>query len=219
MGEGVLLMNSSVICSIVAVLLFLIMLGNLPAFAEDSISGCSRIDDDKERLECYDEIAGRKQFQPEANHEETDKQPEGTLKQYSYLSKLWELDKDNRRSVYTIMPHRSTYALPFTYNSLPNEEPSGQSSNDKDVLNTEVKFQVSMKVKLWQDVLGKDVDLWFGYTQQSFWQFYNFSDSSPFRETNYEPELLLNFRTNFDLFGMHSRQYGSSLWREDRIGR
>ena len=48
-------------------------------------------------------------------------------------------------------------------------------------------------------------DLWFGYTQVSFWQFYNFDDSSPFRETNYEPELLLNFRTDFTLGGWRGR--------------
>jgi phospholipase A1/A2 len=188
-----------------AVLLFLILIGTLPSFAEDNISGCSRIDDDKERLKCYDEVAGRKLLRPESKNEETAKQPEEILEHNSYLSKLWELDKDKRRSLYTIMPHRSTYMLPFSYNSLPNEEPFRQASHNEDILNTEVKFQISMKVKLWQDVLGRDLDLWFGYTQQSFWQFYNFSDSSPFRDTDYEPELLLNFRTNYDLLGMQGR--------------
>jgi phospholipase A1 len=64
---------------------------------------------------------------------------------------------------------------------------------------------LSLKVKLWQDILGQKMDLWFGYTQRSFWQFYNFEDSSPFRETNYEPELLLNFRTDYDILGLRGR--------------
>jgi phospholipase A1 len=49
------------------------------------------------------------------------------------------------------------------------------------------------------------MDLWLGYTQRSFWQLYNFDDSSPFRETNYEPEVLLNFRTRFSILGLRSR--------------
>ena len=46
----------------------------------------------------------------------------------------------------------------------------------------ETKFQISFKTKLWQDVLGKKVDLWVAYTQISFWQFYDFENSAPFRE-------------------------------------
>jgi phospholipase A1 len=49
------------------------------------------------------------------------------------------------------------------------------------------------------------VDLWIAYTQRSFWQLYNFANSAPFRETNYEPEALLNFRTRFSLLGLKVR--------------
>jgi phospholipase A1 len=44
-----------------------------------------------------------------------------------------------------------------------------------------------------------------GYTQRSFWQLYDFADSSPFRETDFEPELLLNFRTDYRLLGLRGR--------------
>jgi phospholipase A1 len=51
----------------------------------------------------------------------------------------------------------------------------------------EAKFQISFKVKLWEDVLGKDMDLWFAYTQLAFWQVYNKEFSSPFRERTTNP--------------------------------
>jgi phospholipase A1 len=183
-------------------LLFVIQLGSSAAFGQQSISDCSKIEDDKERLKCYDEIAGRK---PDQSQAEDDAEVKKLEDRSSYLSKLWELDTDKPRNIYYVMPHRSTYLLPVTYNSQPNKEPFQHTAHGNDMLNTEVTFQISMKVKLWQDILGKDMDLWFGYTQKSFWQFYNFADSSPFRETNYEPELLLNFRTDFNFLGMRGR--------------
>ena len=51
-------------------------------------------------------------------------------------------------------------------------------------------------------------DLWVAYTQKSFWQIYNAEYSRPFREINYEPELILNFPVNFKLFGFKTRMVG-----------
>ena len=56
-----------------------------------------------------------------------------------------------------------------------------------------MKFQVSAKFPVWRNMLGSDTDMYFGYTQTSWWQL--FADegitSAPFRETNYEPELFV----------------------------
>ena len=103
------------------------------------------------------------------------------------------------------MMHRSNYILPVAYSNSPNKHPIQEAFPGRDVQEIEVKFQLSLKVKLLQDILGKKMDLWFGYTQKSFWQFYNFADFAPFRETNYEPELLPNFRTNFNFLRMTGR--------------
>ncbi|HEY5996696.1 MAG TPA: phospholipase A, partial [Candidatus Deferrimicrobiaceae bacterium] len=85
----------------------------------------------------------------------------------SYLSKLWELDNESRRATFAITPHNFNYILPFAHETSPNEGVVRAAEPDRTVQKTEVKFQISFKTKLWQDVLGRDMDLWLGYTQLS----------------------------------------------------
>lgn len=132
----------------------------------------------------------------------------------SYLSRLWELDRGSRSRTSAITPYRSNYILPLTYNRTPNESPFLKSDPGKEMENLEVTFQISFKTKIWEDILGKEMDLWVAYTQRSFWQFYDFADSSPFRETNYEPELLLNIRTSYDLLGFRGRYFNIGINHE-----
>ena len=54
------------------------------------------------------------------------------------------------------------------------------------------------------NIADKDINLWFGYTQLSLWQLYNSQVSSPFRETNYQPEIALAFTSDFKLLGMNN---------------
>lgn len=75
----------------------------------------------------------------------------------------------------------------------------------------EAKFQLSFKVKLAQDILFGKSDLWLAYTQKSFWQIYNDEFSRPFRETNYEPEVILNFPAKFKVFGLEGKMLGFLL--------
>jgi phospholipase A1 len=129
----------------------------------------------------------------------------GKKEKPSYFTQLWHLDKQGRVGRPSITFHRASYALAFSYNSSPNPAPLQQVDPAKTLTKPEVTFELSFKAKVWQDVFGKDMDLWVAYTQRSFWQLYNFADSSPFRETNYEPEALLNVRTRFSILGLKTR--------------
>ncbi|MDP1634708.1 MAG: phospholipase A, partial [Gallionellaceae bacterium] len=65
---------------------------------------------------------------------------------------------------------------------------------------TETKLQFSAKSEIlnYRDLefVGfRNFRLWGAFTQKAFWQAFNVSNSSPFRETDYEPELIATFGT------------------------
>lgn len=124
----------------------------------------------------------------------------------SRIVRYWELEEEAQRGRFVMLPHRPNYVLPATYNSKPNDDPFGPSatSTNFELEQLEAKFQLSFKFKLWQDILNDKGDLWFSYTQQSFWQVYN-QESAPFRETNYEPSLFLTYPINVNVFGLKAR--------------
>ena len=170
-----------------------------------SIEECAKIEDNTKRIQCYDELAGRKAIPSEPVRTPIAGTKPDVQDKITYLERLWELDKESRRGRFAISPHRSNYILPITYVESPNEKPIREDDPRRELKNPEVAFQLSFKAKLWQDIFGQNMDLWVAYTQRSFWQLYNYADSSPFRETNYEPEILLNFRTDYDLIWLKNR--------------
>jgi phospholipase A1 len=113
-------------------------------------------------------------------------------------------EKSIGTGVLSLSTHRQNYFLPFTYNSNPNRDTYGDAGENKPS-NVEVKFQISFKVLLWDKIFWDKGDLFFGYTQLSFWQLYDKELSSPFRETNYEPEVFFKFDTDFNVFGLTNR--------------
>ncbi len=100
---------------------------------------------------------------------------------------------------FSIIPHKRNYLLPVTYNTHVNSEPF--EADDDDMDRFEVKFQFSFKVPVWQNIIG-NADLWAAYTNLSFWQAYNEPFSSPFRETNHEPELFLTIENDTKILGL-----------------
>jgi len=130
----------------------------------------------------------------------------------SLLDSRWELAKDSKLGTFNFRAYKPVYLMPVFWSSAPNETPS--SSNPavpaamQSLHSVETKFQVSFKTKAFENLFGDNGDIWMGYTQVSHWQVYNGGDSRPFRETNYEPEVLLVFRNNYTIAGWHGRMLG-----------
>jgi phospholipase A1 len=112
------------------------------------------------------------------------------------------LEKAADDNPYLLLPHRPNYILPFSYNTMPNNDVLGLAPDDLDKM--EIVFQVSLKMKIARDFAGTGGNLYTAYTNRSWWQAYNSDRSSPFRETNHEPELFLHFDTDFNVLGLRS---------------
>lgn len=127
----------------------------------------------------------------------------------SPLAYRWDLDRcEKTKSIF--LPHRPNYLLPVAFDrSLNTSSYSLQSDaserDDRGFKHAEAKFQLSFKVRLLKDLFWGNGDLWGAYTQRSFWQVYSRQVSSPFRESNYEPELIMSFRTPYEVGPIHGR--------------
>jgi len=219
-------MKTKLLHAILPALSFFMIFGAFPCTAaemDEHLTRCSRLEDDAERLNCFDELVNR--LSP-ANREVTSSTiekkaaptvtMEGTnsvtpdREALSVMERRWDMRLEPRRegSFFVLWPYRPSYFLPVAYNSSPNKDAALDFDPRAKAMHNEVKFQLSFKVKLWRDIIRSNavkeviekntgirgIDLWVAYTQQSFWQLYNSEFSAPFRETNYEPELLLNLR-------------------------
>ena len=126
------------------------------------------------------------------------------------LDSRWELARDSKLGVFNFRAYKPVYLLPAFYTTDVNTTP--QSPNPDNTVTTpqalddvEAKFQISFKTKALENLFGDNGDVWMAYTQSSRWQVYNGDNSRPFRETNYEPEILLVFRNGYRLGGWHGR--------------
>ncbi len=105
-----------------------------------------------------------------------------------------------------ITPHGVNYVLPVSYNSQQNSAMLEDLGLPADTFeDTEVKFQISFKFPLAQNLFNDSTDLYFAYTNRSWWQLYADGISSPFRETNHMPEFFFRIRKDWDFWGLRTR--------------
>ena len=175
----------------IAALIFVSLNGTAIAKDQDDID-CARILNAKDRLACYDKLI-----------------PQPPAPRRSYLTLAWNLDKqtedDRNFNMGRLRTYRQNYFI-VTSTDHPNLQPYSPLTDHQvltpfDYDHSEAKFQLSFKADMWDQTFSQrfagieNVRMWLGYTQQSHWQIFNTRNSSPFRETNYEPELIATFGT------------------------
>lgn len=110
-----------------------------------------------------------------------------------FQSKYWELEPGDKRGIFNFVGYQANYVLPIHVTTRINRAP--QSPTQDPVMQPayrrdEAKFQLSLRAKLVQNFGFPGADLWAAFTQQAMWQIYNGTDSKPFRNTDYQPELI-----------------------------
>lgn len=193
---------------------------------------CTDEPDPARRLACYDRLHGRSELPnppsspspparaaPVADALGSERAaPESatrTATRASVLSQRWDLD-GQRATAFAPRPYRAVYLLPATWTDQVNRRPASPAPDhsvpfDLQLKAVEAKYQISLKAKFGEQLFGTPMSLWGGYTQSSRWQLYNGADSRPFRETNYEPELMLVWPMQASVLGWQWRLAGLSL--------
>ncbi|WP_324023557.1 phospholipase A [Maribacter sp. BPC-D8] len=135
------------------------------------------------------------------------------------LSELWELDDEHQRGTFILTSYKPIYITAAKFSTNPNEFPQAENSDkvldEPSSLNAvESKFQISLKTKIFHGMFDGKMDLWMGYSQTAYWQIYNTERSRPFRELNYQPEIIANFPVNFPILGFKTKMIGAAIIHE-----
>jgi phospholipase A1/A2 len=182
------------------------MLFPLACAAGDVQLQCAGKADNIERLECYDTLNAARLQEKKSPEAVKPAEAPATVAR-SYLTRSWDLDNKDEELLgehqSPLKPHRVSYLIArrtSEINKQPYTPTHAPVTLPVDIDLTEVKFQFSQKARVLNSVktnfLGiTSFRLWGAYTQQSSWQAFNSGNSSPFRETIYEPELILTMST------------------------
>jgi phospholipase A1 len=211
--------------------------GQTTATVPDAASGwqscAQQTQDAAARLACYDrwvQTQGEGQRATPSPHpqpaETPPQAPEAATPncrnpRYSALSRYWELEDGSdcgRFMIRGYKPISLSYIHSDTVNRAPSSPTAGHTASaEQPYLINEGRIQLSVRTKIGQGLLpvtnfgGRD-SVWFGYTQQSYWQLFTSSISRPFRNTDHEPEIMYIVPMPADLpAGWRLRYGGASL--------
>ena len=178
-------------------------------------SSCTGIADDRARLACYDAALARPAVAapnasaapPEpAAKAEPPSEPIApaasvTPAERSLIGERWSRYDPASGHPFLVRLHNPNY-LVLRHSDRANSTPASPThppvDTGRDIERDELKFQLSFKARLWESE-DRRYATWLGYTQQSNWQAFNGAQSRPFRESNYQPELMFVVKPDVDL--------------------
>jgi phospholipase A1/A2 len=118
---------------------------------------------------------------------------------FTEMSRFWELEAGSDCDALGLRGYKPI-SLSWTGANSVNTQPSSPSLGHTALTSTpysnnEMRIQLSVRSKVAQGLLTqgeafKRDSIWFGYSQQSYWQVLNGDLSRPFRSTDHEPELI-----------------------------
>ncbi|MEQ6327154.1 phospholipase A [Pseudomonas chengduensis] len=190
---------------------------------------CQRIENPEKRLTCFDEW-GRQQTAKVATPNNAPPTDAATTvippsretsaiaesgncrnKQYSALSRFWELEAGTDCGTLSLRGYRPLNVSLSTTTDRPKVEDATEGENST-YQATEARIALSLRTKLAQNLLtdndaSHQDSLWFGYSQQSTWQLFNENMSRPFRTTDHEPEIMYVYPTTYSALGNWQVRY------------
>jgi phospholipase A1 len=188
--------------------LFPLLLGLFPAFATASPEAYQKCLTDGMANALEHTTVGeiRASCATRANVKDEASAEEKLLAEPTVASRRLSAELTTQDNKFVITPFLPNYILVGAHNLSGISEDAWEQATgrDQDFENTEIQFQISLKFPLVKSLFGNNGDLYAAYTNRSFWQFYDSEDSSPFRDSNHQPETWLRFYSGYKLFGMEN---------------
>lgn len=164
----------------------------LSANARSEAEDCISIENDSSRLACFDHHFSR---------DDSSQLSSDPVIQLSPIAARQAQESITQNSRFSLTAHKPNYFLPGTHNG--SADYSIYGDGDPFLSNTEAKFQLSVKAPVLQN-LWHNSSLSIAFTQVSYWQLYADDEASaPFRETNYEPEIMWDVPINANVLGFN----------------
>ena len=127
--------------------------------------------------------------------------------QVSPLSRFWELEPASNCGTFAIRGYKPISLAVIGsdgVNTAPTSPSPGYTGTFQPYNTSEMRIALSVRTKVAEGLLTMGASnrldsVWFGYSQQSYWQLFNNSLSRPFRATDHEPEITYIFPVDVDM--------------------